>query len=443
MKEKEKENENIKKENNDDKIPKSSLSGNTYKDFNKICRAYYDELMHISKSDSPSLSRNDVIILNDVIHEIVQYSNELLKGNFVQEAKKILDIGLVISDFFLKIFGEMTELGNNNNNNSNSSKLSDKLKYPLSLKLLLLKANFKILIDYENDYTNGEKNLNEIIEIQLYLKSSGFHLASSKFHMAKIKYFFKNYEEAEKYALEAKNLFENDNNKKNTNDKDKKEDKEKEEIIEKKITQNVSNILSFLAQISMIKNDFKNAATCYENGYYLNLGRYGAENPVTEYFKKKLDLINEELKKYPILPQPKSFPVASSNSPSNKENNNNCKLSNNFIGNIMHKGKADTFSFKIPTSSLYEPFLISLYAIGEDDNNRYAPQLYLGNLCFDKQKLAKYLRLKGTNFNALFYTDDNLNIILGNLIYSNGVVVFRDRNLKTSLISSSCPMKKK
>ena len=440
---KEKENENIKKENNDDKIPKSSLSGNTYKDFNKICRAYYDELMHISKSDSPSLSRNDVIILNDVIHEIVQYSNELLKGNFVQEAKKILDIGLVISDFFLKIFGEMTELGNNNNNNSNSSKLSDKLKYPLSLKLLLLKANFKILIDYENDYTNGEKNLNEIIEIQLYLKSSGFHLASSKFHMAKIKYFFKNYEEAEKYALEAKNLFENDNNKKNTNDKDKKEDKEKEEIIEKKITQNVSNILSFLAQISMIKNDFKNAATCYENGYYLNLGRYGAENPVTEYFKKKLDLINEELKKYPILPQPKSFPVASSNSPSNKENNNNCKLSNNFIGNIMHKGKADTFSFKIPTSSLYEPFLISLYAIGEDDNNRYAPQLYLGNLCFDKQKLAKYLRLKGTNFNALFYTDDNLNIILGNLIYSNGVVVFRDRNLKTSLISSSCPMKKK
>ncbi len=230
---------------------------------------------------------------------------------------------------------------------------------------------------------------------------------------------------------------------KEKDDKDKKEDKEKEEIIEKKITQNVSNILSFLAQISMIKNDFKNASTCYENGYYLNLGRYGAENPITEYFKKKLDLINEELKKYPILPQPKSFPALSSNSPSNKDNNNNCKLSNNFIGNIMHKGKADTFSFKIPTSSLYEPFLISLYAIGEDDNNRYAPQLYLGNLCFDKQKLAKYLRLKGTNFNALFYTDDNLNIILGNLIYSNGVVVFRDRNLKTSLISSSCPMKKK
>ena len=153
-----KEKENIQKDKND--IPKSSRSQNTYKDFNKICRAYYDELMHISKSDSPSLSKKDIIILNDVIHEIVDYSNELLAKHFIQEAKKILDIGLVISDFFLKIFGEMSEQGNNNSNNS---KLSDKLKYPLSLKLLLLKANFKILINYENDYSNGEKNLNEII----------------------------------------------------------------------------------------------------------------------------------------------------------------------------------------------------------------------------------------------------------------------------------------
>ncbi len=59
---------------------------------------------------------------------------------------------------------------------------------------------------------------------------------------------------------------------------------------------------------------------------------------------------------------------------------------NNFQGNILYKGKAETFSFKIPTSSLYEPFLISVYAI-EDDNNRYA--LFLGNLYFDKQKLGK------------------------------------------------------
>ena len=434
-----KEKENIQKDKND--IPKSSRSQNTYKDFNKICRAYYDELMHISKSDSPSLSKKDIIILNDVIHEIVDYSNELLAKHFIQEAKKILDIGLVISDFFLKIFGEMSEQGNNNSNNS---KLSDKLKYPLSLKLLLLKANFKILINYENDYNNGEKNLNEIIEIQLYLKSSNYHLASSKFHMAKIKYFFKNYDDAQKYALEAKNLFENYNNDNKNIDEDNEKNKEEEDIIEKKITQNVSNIISFLAQIFLIKNEYKNAATYYENGYYLNLGRYGAENPQTEYFKNKLDLINEELKKYPSLSQPKPQTMINSNSPSYKEKNNNYKNNNNnYYGNIMHKGKADTFCCKIPTSSLYEPFLLSIYSLGEDDNNRYAPELFLGNLCFDKQKLARFLKLKGTNYNPMFYTDENLNIILGNIFCLNGLLSFNDKNLKSCLISSSCPMKKK
>ena len=108
-----KDRENIQKEtNDDDKIPKSP-SNNTYRDFNKICRAYYDELMHISKSERPSLSEIDTLVINDLIHEIENYSNNLLKNNYVQPAKKIIDIGLVITDFFLKIFGGMSELSNN------------------------------------------------------------------------------------------------------------------------------------------------------------------------------------------------------------------------------------------------------------------------------------------------------------------------------------------
>jgi len=421
-----KDRENIQKEtNDDDKIPKSP-SNNTFRDFNKICRAYYDELMHISKSERPSLSEIDTLVINDLIHEIENYSNNLLKNNYVQPAKKIIDIGLVITDFFLKIFGGMSELSNNYK--VYDSKLTDILKYPLSLKLLLLKANFNILINYEKDYENGEKNLNEIIEIQLYLKSSSYNLASSKFHMAKIKYYFKNYDEAERYALEAKNLFENVNN-----------SNKKEEDIEKKITQNVSNILCLLAQIYLIKNEYKEASKCYENGYYLNLGRFGAENELTIFFKNKMDLMNEELKKFPSQ-QPKTQVIVNQNNHNNNTIDNSGN--NNFIGNIMHKGKADTFSFKIPTSSLYEPFLLSVYSIGQDDSNRFAPELFLGNICFDKQKLAKYLRLRGNNFNAKFYTDDNLNNILGNIIYYNGALSFLDNNLKNCLISSSCPMKK-
>ena len=437
----------MKEENNDNKIPKSP-SGNTYKDFYKICRAYYDELMHISKSESPSLSIKDIQILNDVIKEIEEYSNRLLESQFIEQAKKLIDIGLVISDFFLKIFGEMFEISNAYKNEN--SKLSDKLKYPLSLKLILLKANFDILINYENDYNNGEKNLNEIIEIQLYLKSPSYYLASSKFHMAKIKYFFKDYEEAQKYALDAKNTFENYNNS-NDEQNDNPEKKEEEDIIEKKITQNVSNILIFLAQVFLIKNEYKNAASCYENGYYLNLGRYGADNSITEYFKNKLDSINEEIKKFPDDPLPKTQVIINSNNPSKKSINNNFNNNynnnnynfKNYNSNVIHKGKAETYSFRIPTTSLYEPFLLTLYKIGDDDNDRYASELFLGNLCFDKQKLARYLGIKGTNFNSMFYSDDNLNIILEQIIYINGFISILDKALKTCLISSSCPMNKK
>ena len=104
--------------------------------------------------------------------------------------------------------------------------------------------------------------------------------------------------------------------------------------------------------------------------------------------------------------------------------------------NILHKGKADTFSFKIPTSNLYEPLLISVYNIGEDDNNRYSPELFICNLCFDKMKLMKFLGENEVN-NAIFYTDENLNNILCNIMVVNGYVSFLDNLLKNALINSN------
>lgn len=426
-----KDKENMKKVmNDDDKIPKSPSNNNTFKEFNEICQDYFVELVQISKSEKEKLSEIDILVINDLIHEIEEYSNILLRDNYIQPAKIIINIGLVITDFFLKIYGRMSGLSKNYEVNDSKT---DILKYPLSLKLLLLKANFNILINYENDYHNGEKNLNEIIEIQKFLKSSNYHLASSKYHMAKIKYNNKNYDEAEKYAIEAKKLLENasDRNNKNNNEKD--------ADTEKKVTQNVSNILSLLAQIYLIKKEFQEAEKCYENGYYLNLGRFGAENELTLFFKNKMELMNEELKLLNSQ-QPKTKVTVNQNNHGNHNLDNYGKM--NFIGNIMHKGKADTFSFKIPTSLLYEPFLISVYSIGNDDNNRYTPELFLGNVCFDKQKLAKYLRLKGNNYNPMFYTDDNLNNILGNIMYYNGALFFLDKNLRNCLINSSCPLGK-
>ena len=447
-------------EQNQEKPPNSSKSKNTYKDFLKICRAYYDELMHICKHQTPSLSKKDIIILSDLIDEVATYSNELLSSKFIKQAKEVLNIGLVISDHLLKIFGDMVEEynkknsndenNNNNNNNSNNNcnkinintNLSEKLRYPLSLKLKLLKLNFKILIQNEKNYIDSEKNLKEIINLQTYLKSSNYNLATSKFWLAKICYYLEKFDDAAKLALEAKNLFEN-SQKKNSDEKLNIDN----DTLEKNIEQNVSNIFRFLAQVYLIKNDYKTAATYYEHGYYLNLGRWGAENPDTKYFKEKLDSINEELDKYPSVPGLKTKSNTNNNDINTNTNFNyqNQNNNNNNFEKILHKGQAGTFSFKIPSSSLLEPFLVTLYKIDHKGvYDKYSAELLFGNVIFDKQKLIKFLKLKGNNnnINQMFYTDENLNTILGNLMINNGYLVFMDKNLKNCLINSSCPMKR-
>ena len=439
-------------------LPISEKSKNTFKDFYKICRAYYNELLHISKTDNLSLSRNDILILADLIDEIITYSTELLNLNFISSPKKLLETGLVISDFLLTIFQKMADeynIKDKDKENTNSKKtLNEKMKYPFSLKLKLLKLHFKILLEKDKDYISAEKNLKEIIEIQTMIKASNYNLASSKFWLAKIEYFLEHFDEAEKLALEAKNLYENSTNKKkeeinntNTEEKTKEINSINNDIeMEKNIAQNVSNIFRFLAQIYLLKDDFKNAATFYEHGYYLNLGRFGADNEDTIYFKKKLDLINEELSMFPSFQGVKSKKSNStSKSPTNNQRNNQSNNSNinNNQGNILHKGQAQTFSFQIPTSSLLEPFLITLYKINKEGiYDKYSPKLLIGNVTLNKQKLMKYLKLRGNNnnnvnINKLFYTDENLNSILGNMMISNGYLIFLDKELKSCLINAS------
>ena len=454
-------------------LPISEKSKNTFKDFYKICRAYYNELLHISKTDNPSLSRNDILILADLIDEIITYSTELLNLNFISSPKKLLETGLVISDFLLTIFQKMADEYNNtmkNNSkdkdkeNTNSKKtLNEKMKYPFSLKLKLLKLHFKILLEKDKDYISAEKNLKEIIEIQTMIKASNYNLASSKFWLAKIEYFLEHFDEAEKLALEAKNLYENSTNKKkeeinntNTEEKTKEINSINNDIeMEKNITQNISNIFRFLAQIYLLKDDYKNAATFYEHGYYLNLGRFGADNNDTIYFKKKLDLINEELSMYPSF-QPIKIKNNNninknnneSRSPINNQRNNQPNNINSNIknkqGNILHKGQADTFSFEIPTTLFLEPFSISLFRISKEGiYDRFSEALLFGKVSLNKQKLMKFLNIRennsnNINTNMLFYTDENLNLILKNMMISNGSLVFLDKELKSCLINASC-----
>ena len=87
-----------------------------------------------------------------------------------------------------------------------------------------------------------------------------------------------------------------------------------------------------------MKDDYKNAATFYEHGYYLNLGRFGADNEDTIYFKKKLDLINEELNKYP------SFQGIKLKKNNNINNNNITPPSNNQKSNQINNNNSRTFT---------------------------------------------------------------------------------------------------
>ena len=419
-------------------IPKSPFTNNTYKDFYKICRAYYNELMHISKSNNPTLSKDDIIVIDDLIKEIYKYSTDLTKINLIQEAKNIIDIGLVISDFQLKIFGELKSI------QKDSENLVEKLYYPLSLKLILLEANFNILYKYEKNYLDGEKNLEEILEVQRYLKLPNYNIACSKFYYSILKYLNNDLEKAELYANESLDLLENKGNDKSENKKEPNKDI--------KITRKMSNILEFLAELYQIKKDYNQVINCYEKAYYLNLGRYGGQNVNTEYFKTKLEILQEEMKKnqnnFSInnsivnnrseAKTAQNFYVRNDSqfTGNNSINNNNYSAFNQTMqGNILHKGKTDTFSFKIPTSSLYEPFLVSIYNLGKDDNNRYLSELFVCNLCFDKNKLLKFLGENDIN-NYVFYTDDNLNQILCNITLINGYVSFLDNNLKNCLINS-------
>src|SRR5689334_833250 len=86
---------------NEAEIPRSISSNKSYKDFYKVCKAYYHELRDIN-SRNENISKDDMIVLNDLIKEINGYSTLLMKSNFLEESKKLLKVCIKIVDFLLK-----------------------------------------------------------------------------------------------------------------------------------------------------------------------------------------------------------------------------------------------------------------------------------------------------------------------------------------------------
>jgi hypothetical protein len=187
-------------------IPRSSQSENSFKDFLKICKAYYKELKNlfsISTQDNLILSQDDFIVLNDLIKEVISYTNILVKNSFFDEIKKLIKMGEKICDMLLKILNRGDNLESSLNYKqlpnqiSNSEKdfnknyidsFSLKINYSLSMKLQILEIKFDYLFNSINNYEEAEKVLLEIIKIQNILQLSKFNLACSNFYLAMIKF---------------------------------------------------------------------------------------------------------------------------------------------------------------------------------------------------------------------------------------------------------------
>jgi hypothetical protein len=178
--------------------PRSTYSENSFKDFLKICKAYYKELKHFNKEATEDkereikhpqeLSKDDMIVLNDLIKEIILYSNLLLKNKFFEETKKMIKIGEKICDVLLKNLNNGKDGQINPQNISQNNIHSLKIVYPLSLKLQILEIKFDLHFNSQNNFEDAEKILLEIIKIQNILHLPKFNLGCSNFYLAMVKF---------------------------------------------------------------------------------------------------------------------------------------------------------------------------------------------------------------------------------------------------------------
>jgi hypothetical protein len=147
-----------------------------FDNFYKLCKSNYKKLKSININNE-SLTKYDIIVLNDLIKEITEYTSEHIKSNQNTKATQFVELNTKIIDVLLLI----------NNTNSDNTNNSKKISYILSLKLANLENKFQIYYN-EDKYDEAEKVLLEIINIQEILKLPQYNIANSIFYLAVIKY---------------------------------------------------------------------------------------------------------------------------------------------------------------------------------------------------------------------------------------------------------------
>ena len=426
---------NNEKEIND--IPQSLISNYSYIDFKKLCEFYLNILTTIlyGNNNNKLFSKDDIFVLNDLIHELINYSKYLLKNDFISESQIILKIGAEISDAIYNIYFVLN-LGENF------------FKFPLKLKLLILESNFNLYFKCVKDYKSSEAIILSIIDIQKRMHFPNFYLGSSYFYLGLIYFYNLKYEESEKVMNISKKYFTpveleiNEENritvKKNLIDKYFKNDmkiwQKKNELNIKKLT----NALRVLLELYILKKDYSNAINLSENIYIFFLENYGFYNFYTNYFKNKYNIIFNKIQNY--LPIGYKLVVNEENKESILRDDNTEKIIkfNNytFQDKDIIIGRSNYFKFKIENTDLYLPMIISLYNFDEKNSeNSYSSKNLIKKVYFNKNKLLNFFGVENAS-NSFFYLDKNIKKILKGIVYKNNKISFINNKLKMCLMNN-------
>lgn len=166
-------------------IPRSNYSENSYRDFQKIIKAYYKELKCLVLKENKKefeMNKDDSIVISDLVNEINEYSIQIIKEHYYIEGKNLIFLGIKLTDVLFKL------IYNSNSSKSKSNSSNSAQSFSLSLKLSLLETLFKILFKHESNYSESEKILEEIIKLQKLQHLPVFYIGCSLFYKAIIKF---------------------------------------------------------------------------------------------------------------------------------------------------------------------------------------------------------------------------------------------------------------
>ena len=400
----------------------------------------------ISNNKENNLSKSDFKVIDELLNENLHYMNLLVNKPLYQ-----VEFGNLFS-VSMSILNNLTQL------NKKEILLYEKLQ---KIKFLELKFHSLIKKGTGEDLEKSEEILNEIEEIQkepLILREiSLVNVASIILYKGLVKFYMEDLEFAEKYSLDALDLLERKNL--------------PEEEKEIKRINKMSHILEFLAQIYDLKRDFKSANSCYEKAYYLNIGKYGLNNQITNEYKRKKEQYEnyiQEIQKEINEQNYSNYNYGNNNNNYNNYNNNRSNYNNNDVineenydednynlnkyenefsnndfenrklinGNVSNaKGTTDTFSFKIPITKQIEPFLISIYDLSQDkEQDRFDSNLFISNMYLNKKQIFQFLHINKGQQNYQLYTDEALNLILEKIEVENGQIYILNELLNSALI---------